>query len=72
MLPVLNGRTPIQVYADYMRSFRERFNDYLGDVIVVRLLLYNHITNIIYFNRRLPTNLPNSKATVTEKNKHKL
>ncbi|XP_059275816.1 beta-amylase 3, chloroplastic-like [Lycium ferocissimum] len=33
-LPVLKGRTPIQVYTDYMRSFRERFNDYLGSVIV--------------------------------------
>ncbi|KAH0648549.1 hypothetical protein KY285_033797 [Solanum tuberosum] len=34
MLPVLKGRTPIQVYTDYMRSFRERFNDCLGNVIV--------------------------------------
>ncbi|CAI9772454.1 unnamed protein product [Fraxinus pennsylvanica] len=33
-LPVLRGRTPIQVYSDYMRSFRERFNHYLGNVIV--------------------------------------
>ncbi|KAK9266912.1 hypothetical protein L1049_027171 [Liquidambar formosana] len=33
-LPVLRGRTPIQAYADYMRSFRERFKDYLGGVIV--------------------------------------
>ncbi|GFP96484.1 beta-amylase 3 chloroplastic [Phtheirospermum japonicum] len=33
-LPVLRGRTPIQVYSDYMRSFRERFSNYLGDVIV--------------------------------------
>ncbi|KAL3645571.1 Beta-amylase 3, chloroplastic [Castilleja foliolosa] len=33
-LPVLRGRTPIQVYSDYMRSFKERFNNYLGDVIV--------------------------------------
>ncbi|CAA0838077.1 Beta-amylase 3- chloroplastic [Striga hermonthica] len=33
-LPVLRGRTPIQVYSDYMRSFRERFRDYLGHVIV--------------------------------------
>ncbi|KAF8412500.1 hypothetical protein HHK36_000465 [Tetracentron sinense] len=33
-LPVLRGRTPIQVYSDYMRSFRERFSDYLGGVIV--------------------------------------
>ncbi|XP_057510535.1 beta-amylase 3, chloroplastic-like [Actinidia eriantha] len=32
-LPVLRGRTPIQVYADYMRSFRDRFKDYLGEVI---------------------------------------
>ncbi|KAJ0970743.1 hypothetical protein J5N97_018702 [Dioscorea zingiberensis] len=34
MIPVLKGRTPIQVYSDYMRSFRERFTEYLGDVIV--------------------------------------
>jgi hypothetical protein len=34
-LPVLKGRTPIQVYADYMRSFRDRFQDYLGNVIAV-------------------------------------
>ncbi|CAM8877801.1 unnamed protein product [Rhodiola kirilowii] len=33
-LPILRGRTPIQVYADYMRSFRDRFKDYLGGVIV--------------------------------------
>ncbi|TYI52374.1 hypothetical protein E1A91_D12G243600v1 [Gossypium mustelinum] len=33
-VPVLRGRTPIQAYTDYMRSFRERFRDYLGRVIV--------------------------------------
>ncbi|KAG2676518.1 hypothetical protein I3760_12G056200 [Carya illinoinensis] len=33
-LPVLAGRTPIQVYSDYMRSFRDRFKDFLGEVIV--------------------------------------
>lgn len=33
-MPVLKGRTPIQVYSDYMRSFRDRFTDYLGEVIV--------------------------------------
>ncbi|KAF5477679.1 hypothetical protein F2P56_004296 [Juglans regia] len=33
-LPVLRGRTPIQVYSDYMRSFRDRFRDFLGDVIM--------------------------------------
>ncbi|KAL8201054.1 hypothetical protein R6Q57_012393 [Mikania cordata] len=34
LLPVLRGRTPIQVYSDYMRSFRQRFKNYLGNVIV--------------------------------------
>ncbi|KAK2372389.1 Beta-amylase 3, chloroplastic, variant 2 [Trifolium repens] len=33
-VPVLAGRTPLQVYADYMRSFRDRFTDYLGNVII--------------------------------------
>ncbi|KAL9681779.1 hypothetical protein QQ045_013567 [Rhodiola kirilowii] len=33
-LPVLRGRTPIQVYSDYMRSFRDRFREYLGGVIM--------------------------------------
>ncbi|KAG2408444.1 Beta-amylase 3 [Vigna angularis] len=33
-VPILRGRTPLQVYADYMRSFRDRFGDYLGSVIV--------------------------------------
>ncbi|XP_014520146.1 beta-amylase 3, chloroplastic-like [Vigna radiata var. radiata] len=33
-MPVLRGRTPIQVYSDYMRSFRDRFRDYLGSVIM--------------------------------------
>lgn len=32
-VPVLRGRTPLQVYADFMRSFRDRFTDYLGSVI---------------------------------------
>jgi len=32
-MPVLRGRTPLQVYSDYMRSFRDRFILYLGTVI---------------------------------------
>ncbi|XP_057978553.1 beta-amylase 3, chloroplastic [Malania oleifera] len=32
-LPVLRGRTPLQAYSDFMRSFHDRFRDYLGDVI---------------------------------------
>jgi beta-amylase len=34
-LPVLKGRTPVQCYADYMRSFKESFKDLLGETIVV-------------------------------------
>lgn len=34
-LPVLRGRTPLQVYSDFMTSFRDRFRDYLGSVIQV-------------------------------------
>lgn len=41
-LPVLMGRTPIQVYSDYMRSFKDRFNCYLGHVIVVSI---KHLNN---------------------------
>ncbi|CAI0417694.1 unnamed protein product [Linum tenue] len=33
-MAVLRGRTPIQVYTDFMRSFRNRFSDDLGEVIV--------------------------------------
>ena len=40
-LPVLKGRSPIQVYSDFMRDFRDEFSEYLGEVIVVRALV-NH------------------------------
>eukprot|EP01018_Ginkgo_biloba_P037973 Gb_14164 [translate_table: standard] len=33
-LPLLKGRSPIQVYADCMRSFRDTFSEFLGKVIV--------------------------------------
>eukprot|EP00249_Psilotum_nudum_P016773 c25982_g1_i2 orf=254-2119(+) len=33
-LPVLKGKTPVQAYADYMRSFRDTFRDLLGETIV--------------------------------------
>eukprot|EP00897_Mesotaenium_endlicherianum_P000438 jgi/Mesen1/10395/ME000081S09781 len=33
LLPVLCGRTPVQVYSDFMRNFRDTFKDALGDVI---------------------------------------
>jgi beta-amylase len=33
-IPALKGRTPVQCYADFMRSFRDNFQDLLGDVIV--------------------------------------
>ncbi|GLJ54918.1 hypothetical protein SUGI_1179130 [Cryptomeria japonica] len=34
-LHVLKGRTPIQCYADFMRSFKESFQDLHGETIVV-------------------------------------
>lgn len=45
-LPVLRGRTPIQVYADYMRSFRDKFSNYIGSVVAVsiaKILLLEHM-----------------------------
>ncbi|KAK9072428.1 hypothetical protein SSX86_008862 [Deinandra increscens subsp. villosa] len=33
-LPCLKGRTPVQCYSDYMRSFRDKFSHLLGDTIV--------------------------------------
>lgn len=45
-LPVLKGRTPIQVYADYMRSFRDRFQDYLGNVIAVIAILLRTLSAV--------------------------
>eukprot|EP01018_Ginkgo_biloba_P019874 Gb_08413 [translate_table: standard] len=33
-LPVLKGRTPVQCYADFMRSFKENFKDLLGETVV--------------------------------------
>lgn len=36
ILPVLCGRSPVQAYTDFMRSFRDAFRPLLGDVITVR------------------------------------
>ncbi|CAI9772639.1 unnamed protein product [Fraxinus pennsylvanica] len=33
ILPILNGRTPIQVYADFMKNFRDTFRLFLGGII---------------------------------------
>ncbi|XP_031495851.1 beta-amylase 3, chloroplastic-like [Nymphaea colorata] len=33
MLPVLNGRSPLQAYSDFMRNFRDTFKGYLGAVV---------------------------------------
>ncbi|KAK4341625.1 hypothetical protein RND71_040126 [Anisodus tanguticus] len=33
-VPVLKGRTPVQCYSDFMRGFRDRFENLLGDTIV--------------------------------------
>lgn len=34
-LPVLRGRSPLETYADFMRSFRDNFRPFLGHVITV-------------------------------------
>ncbi|XP_074587462.1 beta-amylase 3, chloroplastic-like [Curcuma longa] len=33
VLPVLKGRSPLQAYSDFMRSFKDTFRDFLGVVI---------------------------------------
>jgi beta-amylase len=33
-LPVLKGRTPVQCYSDFMRSFKENFTDLMGETVV--------------------------------------
>ncbi|KAH9681486.1 Beta-amylase 1 [Citrus sinensis] len=33
-IPVLKGRTPVQCYSDFMRAFKDKFKDLLGDTIV--------------------------------------
>lgn len=41
-LPVLKGRSPVQIYSDYMRSFRDNFQDLLGETVVVCVDHLNH------------------------------
>jgi hypothetical protein len=38
ILPVLKGRSPMQAYSDFMRSFRDTFKDYLGPTVSVCIL----------------------------------
>jgi hypothetical protein len=40
---LLRGRTPIQVYHDFMRSFKDEFSDFLGEIITVSIcsVLFN-------------------------------
>lgn len=33
ILPLLKGRSPMQAYADFMRSFRDNFKEYLGAIV---------------------------------------
>lgn len=46
ILPILHGRSPIQAYADLMRSFRETFRSFLGGVITVRLTMSCYIDSL--------------------------
>lgn len=47
-VPALKGRTPIQCYADFMRSFRDNFQDLLGDVIIVSFRVLQYFHRILY------------------------
>lgn len=38
ILPILNGRSPIQVYADFMKNFRDTFRLFLGGIITVGMI----------------------------------
>ncbi|XP_052150834.1 beta-amylase 1, chloroplastic-like [Oryza glaberrima] len=33
ILPILKGRSPMQAYSDFMRSFRDAFKEYLGAIV---------------------------------------
>ncbi|XP_043706480.1 beta-amylase 3, chloroplastic-like [Telopea speciosissima] len=33
ILPVLKGRSPVQIYSDFMRNFRDTFREFLGSII---------------------------------------
>ena len=46
-VPALKGRTPIQCYADFMRSFRDNFQDLLGDVIIVSFRALQYLTGFL-------------------------
>jgi hypothetical protein len=37
-LPLFEGRSPVQIYHDFMESFRDTFKEFLGDCIVVGVL----------------------------------
>jgi beta-amylase len=40
ILPLLKGRSPMQAYSDFMRSFRDAFKDYLGGIVTVCAFLW--------------------------------
>lgn len=56
MLPFLRGRTPIQAYSDFMRSFRDTFRDFLGVIITVSLwpmvCMLLILFSIVFLHRR--------------------
>jgi beta-amylase len=54
ILPLLKGRSPMQAYSDFMRSFRDTFKDYLGAIVTVcALLWYLSATCQFYTSKRL-------------------
>lgn len=47
ILPVLRGRSPIQVYTDFMRNFRDAFRPSLGAIITVRCYHHNSSLEVL-------------------------
>ena len=52
-VPALKGRTPIQCYADFMRSFRDNFQDLLGDVIIVSFRALQYFNRFFWYDHEI-------------------
>jgi beta-amylase len=42
-LPLPGNRSPLQMYSDFLRSFRETFSRYIGSTIVVKVALITRL-----------------------------
>lgn len=55
-LSVLKGRSPIQAYSDFMRSFRDTFRDFLGVIVTVQLrIMFGCMLLMLFFYDQFPS-----------------